>query len=167
MAGDFSLALGAAGSDNNPERHPRPHAEGMPPDGRRMNDREFDNLCARINSSLDVKEFIDLLGYHADKAIRTAGLWRMFCPIHGDTLFRTLVINPRRNTYHCEYSLCAIHKPADLVDLLARVRGVAREAAVGELLDRFGAQHLRLTATQEVMLREHVAQNLPPPADMD
>ncbi|MDK2973492.1 MAG: zinc finger protein [Candidatus Sumerlaeota bacterium] len=119
-----------------------------------MNDREFSAVCARINSSLDVKEFIRLLGYYPEKAIRAGGLWRLFCPIHGDTLFRTLVVNPRRNTYHCEYSLCSIHQPGDLVDLLTKVRGCTREEAVAELYERFGADQLRLSATQDANLRD-------------
>lgn len=128
-----------------------------------MTEREFSAACARINSSLDVKEYIDLLGYYPEKAVRSGGLWRLFCPLHKDTLFRTLVINPRRNTYHCEYSLCTIHQPGDLIDLLARVRGGTLEQAVVELHERFGAEKLRLSAVQDANLRE-LADSLRNPA---
>lgn len=122
-----------------------------------MNEREFEALCARMNAALDVQDVIQLIDYESERAIRVAGLWRMFCPIHGDTLFRTLVINPRRNTYHCEYSPCEAHQPGDLLDLLMKVRKMTREEIVSELLELYGAQRLRLSHTQESILRHYLA----------
>lgn len=115
--------------------------------------KDFDVLCARVNAAIDVQKFITLLGYHPDRAIQSMGLWRMYCPVHGDTLFRTLVINPRRNTCHCDHTNCAAHGPSDLIDLLAKVRQTTRAGAVLELIAHIEADRLTMTEDQEQLVR--------------
>ena len=122
-----------------------------------MEEYKFTSLCARINSSLEVKKVIEHVGFHPDKAVKAGGLWRLFCPIHGEEIFRTLVLNPRRNTYHCEHTACPAHQPGDMIDLLARVKRTSREYIVGELLAEYGAQRLRLTPQQEEELLDYIA----------
>jgi DNA primase len=122
-----------------------------------LDSREFSALCARINSALDIRELIDLIGYYPNRAIKVGGLWRTLCPVHNETIFRTLVINPRRNTYHCEHGVCPAHQPGDLIDLLAKARGCSRAKAVNELLQRIGSEKLRLTDRQFASLVTHVA----------
>ncbi len=118
-----------------------------------MNSKEFSALCARINAALDVREYIQMLDYHPDKAIQVAGLWRLYCPVHQERVFRTLVINPRRNTYFCEHTACAAHQPGDLIELLIKVRQAPRAQIVIELIERFGSKNLRITEQQEELLR--------------
>ncbi len=120
-----------------------------------MKEQEFSALCAKINGALDVRDVIDLLDYNADKAIQSGGLWRLYCPIHNETVFRTLVINPRRNTYFCEYSACPAHQPGDLIELLSRVRQIHKAEVVLTLLKKFGTEKLRLTVEQGKLLKAH------------
>lgn len=122
-----------------------------------VDDKEFLALCARINAALDARDLIQIIDYHADKAIRSGGLYRMYCPIHGDTVFRTLLLNPRRNTVHCEYSACAAHQPMDFIELLARCRGCSRPKAVVELIETLGPQKLKLNEDQEGFLRHFLS----------
>lgn len=119
--------------------------------------KDFDVLCARINAAVDVSKYVHLVGYHADRAIQSMGLWRLYCPVHGDTLFRTLVINPRRNTCHCDHTNCAAHGPSDLIDLLAKVRQTNRAIAVTELIDHIEPARLTLTVEQEQLVKHFVA----------
>jgi len=120
-----------------------------------MKKKEFSALCARVNAALDVKQVVALIGYYPERAIQVAGLWRLFCPIHQETVFRTLVINPRRNTYHCEHTLCAAHQPGDLIDLLAKVHNKTRSQVVVDLMETVGQDVLRLSEDQEKLLREY------------
>lgn len=120
-----------------------------------MNDADFSTLCARINAALDVRDVIDLVDYMPDKAIHSAGLWRLYCPLHGEKVFRTLVINPRRNTYVCEYSACDAHQPGDLIDLLARVHAMSAAEMVLHLVKKLGVEKLRLSDEQAKQLKAH------------
>lgn len=115
--------------------------------------KDFDVLCARVNSAIDVQQFVNILNFHPDRAIQSMGLWRLYCPVHGDTLFRTLVINPRRNTCHCDHTNCAAHGPSDLIDLLAKVRQTNRASAVLELIEQIEPARLTLTGEQEQLVR--------------
>jgi len=122
-----------------------------------VDDKEFNNLCARINGALDTRAVIDLLGYHPDKAIRSGNLWRMYCPVHKDTIFRTLVLNPRRNTCHCEYSACEAHRPTDYIELIARARKTTRTKAVRFIIEHFGTDHLKLSEQQMETLKHFLS----------
>jgi hypothetical protein len=119
----------------------------------RLSPTDLSTLCAKINSAIDVKEFVPLLQYYPERALQAFGLWRMYCPNHEETLFRTLVINPRRNTCHCEYSCCAAHQPTDLVDLLCKVRGITRPDALLLIIEAFGFERLKITEEQEQQIK--------------
>lgn len=114
-------------------------------------------ICARVNAALDARELIDFLDYNAARANKVKGLWRCFCPIHEDHVFRTLVINPRRNTYHCEYTGCPANQPNDFIDLVARSRHISRFQAVQDLIGRFGLEKLRLTPEEGSFVDDAVA----------
>jgi hypothetical protein len=124
-----------------------------------LNPKDLSALCARINAAIDVKEFIPLLQYYPEKALQAFGLWRMYCPLHEETLFRTLVINPRRNTCHCEYSCCVAHQPSDLVDVLCKTRGLTRPDTLVLLIETFGLERLKITPEQEEQIRRLIEED--------
>ena len=119
-----------------------------------MEERDFIATCARINASLDIKEYVAFLDYHPERAIKSQGLYRMLCPLHGETVFRTLVLNPRRNTAHCEHSGCDGHRPCDLIELAMKVYRKTREEIVLMMLDHFGQERLQLTNDLVEQLRQ-------------
>ncbi|MCB2154193.1 hypothetical protein KQI84_04855 [bacterium] len=121
-------------------------------------EREFGILCAQVNGALDAREVIDFVDYYPERANRVGKLWRAFCPVHRERIFRTLVVNPRRNTHHCEHQPCPAHQPGDLIDLVARAKKVSRKTAVVLLVDHFGAERLRLSDRQVDRLREMLDQ---------
>lgn len=118
-----------------------------------MEPRELNALCAHINASLDIKEYIHFLDYHPEKAIKSQGLYRMLCPLHGETVFRTLVLNPRRNTAHCEHAGCEGHRPCDLIEMAMRIRREDRTTIVMRLLEFFGPERLQLTPSMLQQIR--------------
>ena len=117
-------------------------------------EREFGSLCAQINGALDARELIDFIDYFPERANRSGKLFRVFCPVHKERIFRTLIINPRRNTHHCEHQPCPAHQPGDLIDLVSRARGVTRRKAVALLIEHFGPERLRLSERQVERLQE-------------
>jgi len=117
--------------------------------------KRFASLCARINAAIDVEEFIDFFDYESDKAIYSGGVWRLLCPIHNENVFRTLIINPRRNTAFCEHTNCAAHTHGDLIELLVKYRRLPRAMVVVDIVKHFGAEKLRLTEEQEEFLRKY------------
>lgn len=119
-----------------------------------MNRDQLDSLCARINSVLDVREYIYFLDYYPERAIKVQGVWRMLCPVHGEQMFRTLVLNPRRNTAHCEHSACTAHKPMNLISLAVLVRGEAPERVVVAMVDFFGQAKLELDEDQRALVEQ-------------
>lgn len=117
-------------------------------------DREFGILCAQINSALDAREVIDFIDYFPERANRVGKLYRAFCPVHKERLFRTLVVNPRRNTHHCEHQPCPAHQPGDLIDLVARAHGVSRKKAAALLIAHFGPERLKLSDRQAQRIQD-------------
>jgi hypothetical protein len=128
----------------------------MPSDDKPTSDQNrFATLCARINAALDLEEYIRSLNYFPDKALLSGGVWRLLCPVHQEQVFRTLIINPRRNTCFCEHVNCGFHTHGDLIELLVKTRRLTRAMVVVSLLDHFGAEKLRLTEEQETFLRNY------------
>lgn len=128
----------------------------MPSDEKPRGDaNRFSTLCARINAALDLEEYIAFLNYHPEKALFSGGVWRLLCPVHNETVFRTLIINPRRNTCFCEHVNCGFHTHGDLIELLVKTRRLTRSMVVVSLLDHFQPEKLRLTLEQEEFLRNY------------
>jgi len=109
-------------------------------------------IFARINGALDMRRFIDYLDYHPDRAIKTQGVWRLLCPLHADTVFRTLVLNPRRNTAHCEHGPCRGHLPMNLLELASAAHNAPIERVALDLLNLFGDDDLKVTLEERRIL---------------
>jgi chromosomal replication initiator protein DnaA len=116
-------------------------------------------LIQEINEQLDPRAVLDLIGYHTDKVQESAETFRGFCPIHRETVFRTLIIDKTRRTFRCMYSLCAGAAGGTLVDLYALSREIPVEKAVEELCAHFGIS-VSLPADPEFLEKQaEVAEN--------
>lgn len=111
-------------------------------------DFSYSAICAQVNSAFEVRGFADYIGWHAEKMVRQGDVFRMYCPIHGETVFRTLVLNPRNNTYHCEHTACPGHHAADFLDLLCKVQNKSLPEVIQDAVDHFGAEYFRLNERQ-------------------
>jgi hypothetical protein len=118
----------------------------------------YSQICAQVNSALSVQQVIQTIGWHPDKLIRSGDVYLAFCPLHRDEVFRTLVLNPRNNTYVCKHHGCPGHAPADLLDLLARAFNRTLPEVIQQLIDEMGAEHFRLTDHQQAVVRGLVQQ---------
>lgn len=110
-----------------------------------------------MNAAFEIRALVEYLQWHPDKLKREGDVYLGLCPIHRDTIFRTLVLNPRNNTYHCRHMACPGHAPADFLDLLCRVRGESLPTAMLHAAAHFGQEYFRLSDSQLRILRELAA----------
>lgn len=111
-------------------------------------DIAYASICAQMNSAITAQEVMEYLQYHPDKVVRSGEVYLALCPIHGETVFRTLVLNPRNNTYQCRYSSCAGNNASDFLDLIVRVTGKELAMAMLDLVAHYGAPKFSLTERQ-------------------
>jgi chromosomal replication initiation ATPase DnaA/predicted Zn-dependent protease len=84
--------------------------------------------------ALDVLEFID---FHPETISRDGSRVRAACPIHRDSVFRTLVVEHGGHLYRCSKADCPGHEGGDLIDLLARSRRLQYDEALRLVIDEF------------------------------
>ncbi|RMH25559.1 MAG: AAA family ATPase [Candidatus Hydrogenedentota bacterium] len=97
-----------------------------------------EKVIAEVNSQLDIRQLLELIGYRPDKLQESAETIRGFCPIHRETVFRTLIIDKGKRTFRCMYGLCKGASGGTLVDLYALSREIPLEDALKELVEKFG-----------------------------
>lgn len=112
-----------------------------------------------VNDALDSRRVLEFIGYKADKLQDTGDTIRAFCPIHRETVFRTLVVNKDRRTFRCMYGLCDGAEGGSLVRLLALSRRINEHEAAEALVDEFGIS-IRIPQDPELMKKNaEVAEN--------
>ncbi|MDX2177866.1 MAG: CHC2 zinc finger domain-containing protein [Candidatus Sumerlaeia bacterium] len=127
-----------------------------------MNETSYPAICAQVNSALEVRALVRFLGYFPEKIKREGDVYVALCPIHRDEVFRTLVLNPRNNTYHCRHLGCAGHHAADFLDLIVKVKGITLPEALEAVVTHFGQDYFRVNDPQMSAIRQLVAQVRPP-----
>lgn len=118
----------------------------------------YAQICAQMNASLDLRAVMEYVGWWPDKLVRNGDVWLGLCPIHKEEVFRTLVLNPRNNTYECKHVNCAGNSPADLLDLVVKTSGKTLPEVLMDMIGHFGAEHFRLTEKQLEFIGDLVRQ---------
>lgn len=113
-----------------------------------MDANSYPAICAQMNSALEIRALVNFLNYQPEKLKREGDIFLAMCPIHRDTVFRTLVLNPRNNTYQCRYQACPGNHAADFLDLVVRVQRVTLPEAIDALVKHFGPSYFRLNISQ-------------------
>lgn len=91
-----------------------------------------------IQKALDARRILDLIDYRTDTIIETDSVVKSFCPIHGEMVFRTLLVDPDSKRFKCSYSLCPGHAGGDLIELYSKAKKVERMEAITALVERLG-----------------------------
>lgn len=108
----------------------------------------YAQICAQMNAGLDLQAVVEYIGWWPEKLVKSGDVYLGLCPIHKEEVFRTLVLNPRNNTYECKHVNCAGNSPADLLDLIVKTSGRTLPEVLKAMVDHFGADHFRLTDRQ-------------------
>lgn len=112
------------------------------------------SICAQMNNALQIHDLVDYIDWYPDKLIRSGDVYLALCPIHRDPTFRTLVLNPRNNTYICKHINCLGNQPADLIDLIVKAKDEPVPEALANLVERFGADYFHLTERQQKVIAD-------------
>lgn len=97
-------------------------------------------LIDDVRHALDAAAILRRIGYRTEMIQDTPDAIKCFCPIHKETIFRTLLIEKRTGLYRCSNYNCAGNAGGDLIDLYARARGFGYEQALLELASHFGIE---------------------------
>ncbi len=84
--------------------------------------------------ALDVLEYID---YHPESMVLDRGKIRCFCPIHGETVFRTLVVDEAKRSFRCAREDCPGTEGGDIVALAAWSLRMDYDTVLRRLVEEF------------------------------
>jgi hypothetical protein len=113
-----------------------------------ISEGEYSAICAQVNSGLEINDLLTYLNWYPEKLIRQGDVFITLCPIHQDTIFRTLVINTRNKTYCCKHVHCPGNHPSDYLDLLVKARQLPLPKVLDDVIEHFGPEYFRLSDKQ-------------------
>ncbi len=93
----------------------------------RLDHQLLNNINDRLTGEILLKES------HIRKdsyKVQNDNLISLRCPLHGENVLRSLIINNQEHSYHCEYPLCPAHAPGTLFDLFCTLSRVQADSAV-------------------------------------
>ena len=93
-------------------------------------------IIAQVSARLAPRAVLSLIAYRPDTILETGGAIRCFCPIHKETVFRTMAIDGQTMRYRCSYTLCKGAKGGDLIDLYAKALETGYDEALLELVHK-------------------------------
>lgn len=99
-----------------------------------------DTLIDNVRRQLDPEAILRRIDYLPEMINDTGRTIKCFCPIHKETIFRTLIIDKPSGTYQCGNSNCPGRHGGDLIDLYAKTEDLSYEQALLELSEHFGVQ---------------------------
>ena len=81
-----------------------------------------ENLIEEVRAALDAEAVLRLIDYRPETIQDAGDRIKCFCPIHRETIFRTLVIERTAGSYRCSNFSCDGNDGGDLIDLYARAQ---------------------------------------------
>jgi len=87
-----------------------------------------------VNRRVDIRELMKRIDYKFDKYQDSPKTVKCYCPIHGEELFRNLIIDKEQRTFRCLYTQCAGSDGGNLVQLFALARKIPFDEALRELV---------------------------------
>ncbi|MBN1518307.1 tetratricopeptide repeat protein [Candidatus Sumerlaeota bacterium] len=102
-----------------------------------------------------VLEYID---YRTDTIQEISGVVRAFCPVHRETVFRTLSIE--NGSFLCKYNLCPAAEGGDLIQLVAITKEVDYDDALRLIVEEFGIDVALPPPAEYIETTLEVAENL-------
>lgn len=97
-----------------------------------------ESLIEQVRQALDAGDVLLHIDYRPETIQDCGDRIKCFCPIHHETIFRTLVIEKADGTYRCSNFSCDGNAGGDLIDLFARARGISYEQALLALAGAVG-----------------------------
>ncbi len=126
-----------------------------------------DHILRTVLNELDPLDVLEFIDYHPESMQRDRGKIRCYCPIHRETVFRTLVLDEATKTFKCSKPDCAGQAGGDLISLAAKSLRVDFDSVLRRLVEEFNID-VNLPENQEAVNRALVeAENYVDLAIMD
>ncbi|MFP4580952.1 MAG: DnaA ATPase domain-containing protein [Candidatus Sumerlaeia bacterium] len=93
---------------------------------------------ASVLKELDCRAVLEYLNYRPDTIQETDKTVRCFCPVHKESVVRTLTIDKSNKKGKCLYTPCPARKSTNLISLVALTKGIEEDEALIELVQHFG-----------------------------
>ena len=84
----------------------------------------------KLNGKLDPLEVLREINYRIDTITTHTHTLRCFCPIHKETVFRTLTVNTQKKCFKCGFNSCEGFVESDLIDLYAKSKNISRDESI-------------------------------------
>ncbi len=126
---------------------------------KRENPNSMASIRARVNAGFTAVELIRFIGWHPDRIQKLGDVYLALCPIHRDSIFRTLQLNPRNNTYQCRHTSCSGYAPADYIDLLIKVQKISPAEVILAAVNEFGLEYFHLNDEQFQVIKDQAEQD--------
>lgn len=117
------------------------------------------NTIDKVLSALESEEILRRIGYRTEMIQDTGQAIKCFCPIHKETIFRTLLVDKESGEYRCSNYNCPGRTGGDLIDLYARSKEISYEQALLELAATFSVEVDLTDADQYLETTLEVANN--------
>jgi len=123
----------------------------------------LEEAIERINIILDAETALFKIGYKVDSVVQNGTNIKAFCPIHHDSMIRSLQLDPNKRRFRCSYYNCKGNKGGTFFELFCLAKEVSEAEGVRMLCEELGLE-LDLPTHLEEPARETVLEAEQPPA---
>ena len=118
-----------------------------------------ETMINEVLRRLSAGDVLHKINYRPEMIQDAGHTLKCFCPIHKETVFRTLLLDKKSKRYRCSNFSCPGGSGGDLIDLYARANAVGYEQALLDLVGAFGIK-IDLSAVEQYLTDSlEVAQN--------
>lgn len=97
-------------------------------------------VLRKIVGELDPLDLLEFIDFHPESIQRDGPRLRCSCPIHRDSVFRTLIIDVGARTYKCSKADCPGAEGGDLIDLVGKSLRIPYDEAVRRVVEEYGIE---------------------------
>ena len=118
-----------------------------------------------LEAQIDLEDLLKVIDYCVEKIQRGPGKWKCFCPIHKESVFRSLTVDVVKRTFRCGFIHCPGHRGGSLLDLYQ----LALEKSEVETVE-FWSKRLKFTIRQKeatAAVKEPPAEAVAPAEDLE
>ena len=91
---------------------------------------KIDELADRVNEVLTPREVLEAIGYRTEGIQEKGETVRCYCPIHKDTLLRSMTVDANKRAFKCMYAGCAGRNGGTYLSLYRLATGTDLEEAL-------------------------------------
>ncbi len=95
-----------------------------------MDPATLEDLTEQINAVLDAESVLYKINYRVESMEQQGVSIKAFCPIHKETMIRSLMIDPNKRHFRCNYSNCPGNKGGTFLQLYCMAVGCSEEEGV-------------------------------------